>query len=58
MTNFKVTITNITNDKILDEQIYDLETLLTSILNKLEDKENRDDYLGSWRSFSVEVVEQ
>lgn len=55
MVKFKVIERNVATDKIIKEQVYDLERLLTHILNELDDKVGRDD-LGSWRSFSVEVV--
>ena len=52
----KVTVTNIATDKIMKEETYELESLLTHILNELEDKINRDD-LYPWRKFSVEIIE-
>ena len=51
----KVTVTNIATDKIIKEDTYELKELLTHILNKLDNKVD-DDYLGSWRIFSVEIV--
>jgi hypothetical protein len=56
MVKFKVIERNVAADKIMKEEVLDLERLLTYILNELEDKVSRDD-LCSWRSFSVEVVE-